>query len=76
MAIGDLPTTYVEFERLMDTYKTAHLAYDADGRAIADSTMALMATFQPRAAQWAMNVLARQRPAPPGQGGAGRLGRG
>lgn len=59
MGIGDLPTTYADFARLMDTYEAAHFAYDEGGRAVADSTLALMATFHPRAVGWAMNTFGR-----------------
>lgn len=47
MAIRDLPSTYDDFATLMDTYETEHFAYDAGGRAVADATMALLATFPP-----------------------------
>lgn len=47
MGITDIPTTYAGFEELMDSYEAEHFAYDAGGRAVADATLALLATFQP-----------------------------
>ncbi|GGD30863.1 oxygenase MpaB family protein [Nocardioides daphniae] len=59
MGIRDVPTTYAGFEALMDGYEAEHFAYDAGGRAVADSTLALMATFQPRPVQAWMDTFAR-----------------
>jgi hypothetical protein len=47
MAIRDLPSSFDEFAALMDAYETEHYAYDAGARAVADATMALLATFPP-----------------------------
>ncbi|KRB80330.1 L-aspartate oxidase [Nocardioides sp. Root190] len=48
MAIKDIPETYDEFMHLMDDYERAHFDFDAGGRQVADSTLALMTTFYPR----------------------------
>ncbi|MEE1927216.1 oxygenase MpaB family protein [Streptomyces sp. TRM 70351] len=48
MGIRDLPESYAEFEHCMDAYEAEHYGYDAGGRAVADATLALMATWYPR----------------------------
>jgi hypothetical protein len=47
MAIRDLPEDYSGFERLLDDYERDHFGPDEGGRRVADSTLALMATFPP-----------------------------
>lgn len=47
MGIRDIPETWQEFARLLDDYEREHFAFDAGGRAVAESTMALLATFPP-----------------------------
>lgn len=45
MAIKDIPETYEEFERFLDDYEREHFAYTEGGRAVADATLDLMASF-------------------------------
>lgn len=47
MAIRDIPTTYAGFEQLLDSYEAEHFAFDEGGRAVADATLRLFATFPP-----------------------------
>lgn len=59
MGITDVPETYEAFAELMDDYEHEHFDYDAGGRAVADSTMALMRTFYPAAAGRAIDAFSR-----------------
>jgi hypothetical protein len=59
MGIKDIPGTYDEFARLLDDYEAEHFGYDPGGRRVADSTLALMRTFYPRAASRPAEVFAR-----------------
>ena len=59
MSIKDVPETYAELERLMDSYETDNFAYDAGGRRVADATLALMRTFYARPLQRPAGVFAR-----------------
>jgi hypothetical protein len=65
MAIPDIPATYAEFERLMDGYEAEHFAYDDGARRVADSTMALLASFYPRPAARPVEVFSRALMDPP-----------
>src|SRR3954454_1348209 len=65
MNIKDLPETYAAFEELMDSYEAEHFGYDAGGRRVADSTLALMAGFQPRVARPVMGIFSRALMDPP-----------
>lgn len=47
MNIPDIPATWQDFETLLDEYEAAHFAYDPGSRAVADATLALLATFPP-----------------------------
>ncbi|WP_164019551.1 oxygenase MpaB family protein [Pyxidicoccus trucidator] len=47
MGIQDIPDTYDAFVALMDGYESTHFAFDARSRAVADSTLDLLATFPP-----------------------------
>ncbi|QSQ24457.1 DUF2236 domain-containing protein [Pyxidicoccus parkwayensis] len=47
MGIRDIPETFDAFVALMDGYESAHFAFDARSRAVADSTLELLATFPP-----------------------------
>lgn len=47
MGIKGIPETYERFAQLMDDYELQHFAFDAGGRAVADSTMDLLCTFPP-----------------------------
>jgi hypothetical protein len=59
MGIKAIPETYDAFERLLDGHEAAHFGYDAGGRRVADTTLALMQSFYPRlAARW-VDVFAR-----------------
>lgn len=59
MGIKDIPETYDEFMHLMDDYERAHFDFDAGGRRVADSTLALLATFYPRALRKPVDVFSR-----------------
>ncbi|MGW3265339.1 oxygenase MpaB family protein [Streptomyces sp. NPDC001056] len=48
MGIPDLPTTYEEFETLLDTYEAAHFGWDEGARRVSDATLDLMASWYPR----------------------------
>ncbi|MFC5910625.1 oxygenase MpaB family protein [Streptacidiphilus monticola] len=45
MNIKDIPSTYEEFEELLDSYEREHFAFDAGGRAVSDATLALVASW-------------------------------
>ena len=47
MGIRDIPETYDAFVALMDGYEATHFAFDARSKAVADSTLDLLATFSP-----------------------------
>jgi hypothetical protein len=47
MGIRDIPATWQGFARHMDAYERAHFGFDAGGRDVAESTLALLATFPP-----------------------------
>ena len=47
MGIRDLPRTWQEYAAHMDAYEAEHFAWDPRSRAVADATLALMATFSP-----------------------------
>jgi hypothetical protein len=47
MGIRNLPATADEFAVALDEYEAEHFAYDEGGRAVADATLDLMATFPP-----------------------------
>lgn len=48
MGIKDLPQTYEDFERTLDTYEEAHFGWDEGARAVSDATLELMASWYPR----------------------------
>jgi hypothetical protein len=47
MGIRDIPSTWQAFARFLDAYERQHFGFDAGGRAVAESTLALLATFPP-----------------------------
>ena len=47
MGIRDIPPTWQSFSRLLDAYEREHFGFDPGARAVADSTLALLATFPP-----------------------------
>jgi uncharacterized protein (DUF2236 family) len=47
MGIRDIPTTWEEFATFLDDYGRANFGTDPAGRAVAESTVALFATFPP-----------------------------
>lgn len=48
MGIKEIPGTYEEFEELLDRHEAARFGWDESGRAVADSTLALMVSWYPR----------------------------
>lgn len=42
MGIKELPQTYEDFERVLDTYEAEHFGWDEGGRRVADATLDLM----------------------------------
>ena len=48
MGIPDLPTTYEEFETLLDTYEEANFGWDEGARRVSDATLRLMSSWYPR----------------------------
>ncbi|WP_433504274.1 oxygenase MpaB family protein [Pseudonocardia halophobica] len=47
MGIKDIPATWQEFCEVHDAYERERFGYDPGGRAVADSTLALLCTFPP-----------------------------
>jgi hypothetical protein len=47
MGIKGIPDTWREFCAIHDEYEREHFAFDPGGRAVADSTLALLCTFPP-----------------------------
>jgi hypothetical protein len=47
MGIRDIPQTWQAFAHCLDAYERAHFGFDAGARAVAESTLALLATFPP-----------------------------
>ena len=47
MGIRDIPETWQAFARLLDAYERAHFDFDPGAREVAESTLALLATFPP-----------------------------
>jgi hypothetical protein len=47
MGIRDVPETWQGFSRLLDDYEHDHFGCDPGGRAVAEATLALLATFPP-----------------------------
>jgi len=47
MNIKDSPRTYAEFASYLDAYEREHFAFSPGGRRVADSTLALLASFYP-----------------------------
>ena len=47
MGIKEIPASFEEFSEFMDAYEAAHFAYDKGARAVADSTLNLLASFYP-----------------------------
>jgi hypothetical protein len=47
MGIRDISTTWQAFARCLDAYEREHFGFDAGARDVADSTLALLATFPP-----------------------------
>ena len=47
MNIKSIPATYRDFIALADAYEREHFGFDEGGRAVAESTLKLLATFPP-----------------------------
>jgi hypothetical protein len=47
MGIRDIPATWQAFARFLDAYEREHFGFDAGARGVAESTLALLATFPP-----------------------------
>ncbi|MFD5420994.1 oxygenase MpaB family protein [Streptomyces sp. NPDC127069] len=47
LGIKDVPGSFEEFEATLDAYEKAHFGWDEGGRAVADSTLGLMASWYP-----------------------------
>jgi len=65
MGIKDVPETWQDFATLMDDYEREHFAYDPGGREVADATLGLLVSFQPRIASRVVNVFSRGLMDPP-----------
>ncbi|GGT60237.1 oxygenase MpaB family protein [Streptomyces atratus] len=48
MGIKDLPETYEDFERTLDTYEAERFGWDEGGRRVSDATLDLMGSWYPR----------------------------
>ncbi|MER8089364.1 oxygenase MpaB family protein [Streptomyces sp. NPDC094048] len=48
MGIKDLPRTYGDFERTLDSYEAEHFDWDEGGRRVSDATLDLMSSWYPR----------------------------
>ncbi|MFE7754583.1 oxygenase MpaB family protein [Streptomyces sp. NPDC057429] len=47
LGIKDVPQTYEDFERTLDSYEDEHFGWDEGARAVADATLALMGSWYP-----------------------------
>ncbi|MFI5670357.1 oxygenase MpaB family protein [Streptomyces sp. NPDC051704] len=47
LGITDIPGSFEEFEETLNSYEEAHFGWDEGGRKVADSTIALMASWYP-----------------------------
>ncbi|MET9603450.1 oxygenase MpaB family protein [Streptomyces sp. NPDC006512] len=47
LGIKDIPDSFDEFESTLEAYEAAHFGWDEGGRAVADSTLGLMASWYP-----------------------------
>jgi hypothetical protein len=47
MGIREIPATWQAFARLLDAYERTHFGFDPGARDVAESTLALLATFPP-----------------------------
>jgi hypothetical protein len=59
MGIRDVPTTYEDFEELMDGYEQRHFRYDEGGRRVADATLRLLVGFYPAVLSRPVEALSR-----------------
>ncbi|MFF8917241.1 oxygenase MpaB family protein [Streptomyces sp. NPDC015032] len=48
MGIKDLPETYQDFERTLDSYEAGNFGWDEGGRRVSDATLDLMSSWYPR----------------------------
>ncbi|MFJ2271553.1 oxygenase MpaB family protein [Streptomyces sp. NPDC098085] len=48
MGIKDLPETYEDFERTLDSYEAENFGWDEGGRRVSDATLDLMSSWYPR----------------------------
>ncbi|GHA97533.1 peptidase [Streptomyces chryseus] len=48
LGIKDIPRSFEEFERCLDTYEAEHFGWDEGAREVSDATLALMASWYPR----------------------------
>ncbi len=65
MGLRDLPTTYEEFEALLDSYEAEHFGFDEGGRAVADATLAMLADGVPRILGGVTSAIGRALMDPP-----------
>lgn len=49
MGISDVPQTYGDFERTLDSYEAENFGWDQGGRQVSDATFALMGSWYPAA---------------------------
>ncbi|KQZ19895.1 oxygenase MpaB family protein [Streptomyces clavifer] len=47
LGIKDVPHTYEDFERTLDSYEDEHFGWDEGARAVSDATLALMGSWYP-----------------------------
>ncbi|MGW4231742.1 oxygenase MpaB family protein [Streptomyces sp. NPDC004980] len=47
LGIKDVPRTYEDFERTLDSYEDEHFGWDEGARAVSDATLALMGSWYP-----------------------------
>ena len=59
MGIKEVPKSYQGFADLLEAYEAEHFEYDAGGRRVADSTMALLLTFYPSVLSRPMELFSR-----------------
>ncbi|WP_030860516.1 oxygenase MpaB family protein [Streptomyces sp. NRRL F-2747] len=57
LGITDIPGSFEEFEETLNSYEEAHFGWDEGGRKVADSTIALMASWYPAALTPAVRAL-------------------
>jgi hypothetical protein len=59
MGIKGIPTSYEDFEALLDEYERTRFAFDTRSREVADATLALLCSYYPKALRRVVEVFSR-----------------